>query len=181
MMKIRWHRFNIYLAAAVALSLLCGCQTAEAKRKKLPATLRLYLEENPDRAKRTESVSVGGIKLNVQNEPFLNEAFIKKAEILEVAGGFSIRVTFDRHGKWVLEQYTTSNRGRHLVMLSQWVPANQEKVNKGRWIAAPFIGTAIDNGIVDFTPDATREEADIIVLGLNNVARKTHADETANW
>jgi len=34
---------------------------------------------------------------------------------------------------------------------------------------------------VVFTPDATRDEVKIIVLGLNNVAKKTHATDSDNW
>jgi hypothetical protein len=180
-MKIRWHRFNIYLMAALALTLVCGCRTAEGKRKKQPATLRLYTEDNPDRSKRTELIAVGGIQLNVQSEPFLTEAYIKKAEIIDVTGGFAIKIQFDRHGSWVFEQNTGSNRGRRLAILSQWVPGDQEKVNKGRWLAAPLISTHTDNGLLVFTPDATLDEAKIIVLGLNNVAKKTHASDTDNW
>jgi hypothetical protein len=180
-MKIRWHRFNIYLAVAVALVLVCGCRSAEGKRKRQPATLRLYVEDNPDRSKRTDSIAVGGIQLNVQSEPFLTEAFIKQAEIINVTGGFAVKIQYDRHGSWVFEQLTGSNRGRRLAIFSQWVAPNQTKVNKGRWLAAPLITTHTDNGMLVFTPDATREEADIIVLGLNNVAKKTHAEETDNW
>jgi hypothetical protein len=43
-----------------------------------------------------------------------------------------------------------------------------------RWLAAPVISHRIGDGVLVFTPDATREEAEEIALGLNNVAKKTH-------
>jgi len=41
-----------------------------------------------------------------------------------------------------------------------------------RWLAAPVISRRIPDGVLVFTPDASRAEADDIVLGLNNIARE---------
>ena len=43
---------------------------------------------------------------------------------------------------------------------------------EGRWLAAPRINKRIADGVLVFTPDATREEAEQIALGLNNLAQK---------
>ena len=43
---------------------------------------------------------------------------------------------------------------------------------EARWLAAPRISQRIKDGVLVFTPDATREEAERIVRGLNNVAIK---------
>ena len=43
-----------------------------------------------------------------------------------------------------------------------------------RWLAAPVISHRISDGVLVFTPDATREEAEEIALGLNNVSKKVH-------
>ena len=52
-------------------------------------------------------------------------------------------------------------------------PPNAERSTfTTRWLAAPMITRPIENGVIAFTPDCTREEADIFVLGLNNVAIK---------
>ena len=48
-----------------------------------------------------------------------------------------------------------------------------EKLGKARWLAAPVISRRNSNGLLVFTPDADREEAAEIELGLNNLARKT--------
>ena len=46
------------------------------------------------------------------------------------------------------------------------------QLNAGRWLAAPLVQTHITDGLLVFTPDATREEADQIAAGLNTVAKK---------
>jgi hypothetical protein len=47
---------------------------------------------------------------------------------------------------------------------------------ESRWLAAPVIPRRISNGVLTFTPDASREEADLIAIGLNNVAKKVQDD-----
>lgn len=116
---------------------------------------------------RTEPVPIyreNPIYVNVEKEPFLNEGSIAKASVVDVMGGFSIFIQFDRRGTWLLEQYTTANRGRRIALMSQF--------GQVRWLAAPKIPKPITDGTLVFTPDATREEADRIVRGLNNVAKK---------
>ena len=49
------------------------------------------------------------------------------------------------------------------------------KLNEGRWLAAPYIHNRTGDGVLLFTPDATRQEADNIAFGLNNVAKKIEA------
>ena len=49
-----------------------------------------------------------------------------------------------------------------------------EEMKDYRWLAAPVINRRISDGVLVFTPDATREEAEEIALGLNNVAKKVH-------
>jgi hypothetical protein len=78
----------------------------------------------------------------------------------------------DKRGTWLLEQATGMNPGKHLVIFSQFGEAPDYKLNTGRWLAAPKIERRIADGTISFTPDATREESDAIVKGLNNVARK---------
>ena len=81
---------------------------------------------------------------------------------------------FDRHGSWLLEQYSTQNLGRHFAIFSQFAAPPDQKLNQGRWLAAPKLTQRITNGVLTFAPDATREEAEQIVVGLNNVAKKLH-------
>lgn len=164
MMRIR--SFNIYLLMAIVTCGL-GCETTgTAKRGKEAATLRLHLEVNPDGTPHNTTASVFREKpflVTINREPFLTEIDLESAEVVkaDAFGGFAIRVQFGRHGALLLENVTTVNRGRHIVMQSQFT--------ESRWIAAPLISKRITDGAIVFTPDATEEEAQRIVRGLNNL------------
>jgi hypothetical protein len=175
-------RFNIYLCFVLVLGLLCGCHTTPQKEKEKEekeelAALRVHMETNPDASKRTGSAVIRGITFNIEAAPFLTEANIKEAKLIDVVGGFEISIQFNRQGSWLLEQYTSAGRQKHLTVYSQWTETHEKQLNKGRWLASPFIRTHITDGLLTFTPDATREEAEMIVKGLNNEVKKLHQNE----
>ncbi len=183
-MKIRWDRFNLYLLLGLALALICGCQTPEGKRKKVASTFHLHQETNPDPMGRTEQVPIyrqQPVMFTVEKTPFLTEADVKAAKVIDVLGGFALSIQFDRRGSLLLEQYTTANRGRHIAIFSQFDNPHEQNLNQGRWLAAPKIQNHITDGLLVFTPDATREEAEQIALGLNNVARKLDTGAEFNF
>jgi preprotein translocase subunit SecD len=164
------------LALVLILGLACGCQSPESKSKKRLSTLRVHLETNLlDATNRTAQATISEsppVQLTVEKMPFLSEADIKEAKVVEMVGGFSIQLEFDRRGAWLLEQYSGANRGRHFAIFSQFTVPPDEQLNKGRWLAAPRILQRITDGVLTFTPLASREEADQIVSGLNHVAKK---------
>jgi preprotein translocase subunit SecD len=174
-MKIRWHRFNIYLALALAAAALCGCRTAsERKDRKLLSTLRLHLEASRDTTGFNEAVPIyreQPVMVNVEKIPFLNESNVSAANVVDVVGGFALRIQFDHAGTALLEQYSASSPGKRIAVFSQF----GVKLKDVRWLAAPVISRRITNGVFVFTPDATREEAEQIALGLNNVFKKTQS------
>jgi preprotein translocase subunit SecD len=163
-MMTRARAFNLYLVLAILLS--AGCQTTEERnRKKEATTLRLHLSARADGTKRTGSVPIGRdnpFYLGVEHGFFLDETEIVRADLVEAIGGFSIQVQFSRHGTFVLDQVTSANRGKRIAVFTIF--------DESRWLAAPEITHRIASGIFTFTPDATREEAERIVRGLNNVA-----------
>lgn len=174
-MIIHWKRFNIYLLAAVIAGLVCGCHSTEGKRKKRVSTLRVHMEMKADPMGRTQEVEIYRAQpfaITIDKNPFLTEAEVKEARVITVLGGYAMQIQFTRQGTWLLEQYTAALRGKHIAIFSQFCPPPDEKLNKGRWLAAPMIQTHITDGILVFTPDATREEAEEITMGLNNVAKK---------
>ena len=175
-MMIRWNRFNIYLASALAIVMVCGCQTPESKHQKELSTIRIHLETVPDSSNRSQQVPVyreHPVTINIEKAAFLTEADVKDAKVVDVMGGFAIAVQFNRQGKWLLESYSTANRGHRYAIFSQF----GEEIKKARWLAAPIFSQHILDGLIIFTPDATREEADDIVLGLNNVSKKLGNDK----
>lgn len=169
-MMIRVLRFNTYLLLALALVLGTGCKSGKKKdpnhyTKKDEASLRLHLETNPDGSENNGAITVGRsnpFDLNVEKRPFLTEFQIEKAAVVDVLGGFSISVQFNKQGTFLLEQYTTGNKGKRMAIAAEF--------GQMRWIAAPVITQRLGDGVLVFTPDTTREEADRIVSGLNRVA-----------
>ena len=165
-MLSRCVRFNLYLyfLALLAPGLWSGCQSPGGPRKEA-STLRLHLEErggDPSRIIQVPVYREQPIQVRVSRDPFLSEADVQKAEVVESHGGYAIKVQFDRHGTLVLDMTTTGHAGSKIAIESQF--------GQARWLAAPLIAQRISDGAIEFTPDATREEAERIVRGLNAVA-----------
>lgn len=186
-MKIRASRFNLYLIFLLALGIVAGCASPEHKEKseekKLLSTLRLHQEISPDPLGRSENAEVdrqNPVRFTVDKEPFLTEASVKEAKVIDVTGGFALQIQFDRQGTWLLEQYT-AKPSKHILVASQFMGPGEEKINAGRWLGAPMVRTHITDGLLIFTPDASREEARRIALGLNNVAKKLATGEDVKW
>jgi preprotein translocase subunit SecD len=173
-MKIRWNRFNIYLAVALSAAAVCGCRSpSESIAKKRLSTLRFHLQASRDAAVATKAIPVyrqQPFMLNVEKAPCLNESNVSEAKVVDVVGGFALRIQFDHAGTTQLEEVSTVNRGKRIAVFSQF----GENLKEFRWLAAPVISRRITDGVFIFTPDATREEAEEIALGLNNTAKKTH-------
>lgn len=160
---------------AAALALLCGCKTdqekAQEKAKEVVGALRVHIEAGSSVAGSTQTISLlrsDPVLVTIVNEPILTEANLVTAKVIDTQGGFAIEVKFDEISASLLEQYSASNPGKHLVIFGQW----GDKLSNGRWLAAPLITHRIGSGTLAFTPDCSRDEADQLVLGLNNVTAK---------
>src|SRR3954453_7725931 len=128
-------RFKTYLHITMALALLCGCQSPETKRKKALSTVRVHLAVKQETTDRTEQVPIwreNPFIVNVQKSPFLTEAYVIEAKVVEVVGGFALRLQFDHEGTMLLEQYSRGNPGGHFAIFSQFASPPDEKLNKGR-------------------------------------------------
>ena len=171
-MLIRVLRFNTYLLPALALALNAGCQSGKPKDparggKNEEASLRLHLEVNPDGSDRNAPVSIGRehpFQLNIEKTAFVTEFQIEQASVVEGFAGFSISIQFNKQGAFLLEMQTTANKGKHLAISAEF--------GEMRWLAAPLITRNLSDGLLVFTPDATREEAERIVNGLNRLAER---------
>jgi hypothetical protein len=174
-MKIRRASFNLYLIVLICpLLLAIACETsAERKKSKEASTLRLFLEvPNTGSERLTGGVSIyrqSPLLLSLDREPFLTEADLDDASVVDAPGGFMIRAQFNGHAAMILENVTVSHKGQHIAV--------QSFFGQTRWLAAPVINRRIPNGELVFTPDATREEADRIVRGLTNVVKKIKKKE----
>jgi hypothetical protein len=133
-MKSRHRSFNIYFAL-LCLVLAAGCASPSSKKEQ--TTIRLYLEGQ--RANKSTSgtvlVTKERIPFTVEREQFLDEGDLSKASIVEDPDGtFYIQLGFNDHGTLVLDMYTSSNKGKHIIVFSQFpVPGKKaEKARKAR-------------------------------------------------
>lgn len=173
--QVRWGGL---LAALFLLGGLTGCQstdTADKKdaanqpenEKKEVSTFRLHLEENDIGlgVGKVEVFRADPMKLIVQKTAFVDEGDIAKARVIESPyGGVLIQIEYVQRGRMALQMATAAHPGRRVAVWARWT--------SGRWLAAPVVQRGIEDGFFTFTPDCTREEAERIVRGLNNVAIK---------
>jgi preprotein translocase subunit SecD len=168
-MRANTRRFNLFLAF-MAMAVLCGCQTD--KKNKEVSALRVHLEAGSNGSSTSETISVpprdDPVLITIEKEPILTEANIIASKVIETQGGIALQIQFDESSSLMLEQYSAANPGKHFVIFGQW----GEKRADGRWLAAPLITHRIVRGILSFTPDLSRAEADRLALGLNNVAKQ---------
>ena len=174
-------RFNIYLLCLL-VACASGCQSPEKKlakkKEKQISTLAVHLEVIPDTMDFSRTIQVfrdKPVDVTIDKRPFLTELDVAEAKIVEDRGGWALQIQFVRHGAWLLEQYTTTNPGKHMAIFSSFGLDKKE----ARWLGAPLITKRISNGTLTFTPDATREEAQEIIFGLNHVAKEVA--EKSKW
>lgn len=171
-MKISRLAFNLFLVSlAVALA---GCGSTEKNKEnkkdsKEATSLRFHLETNADGTDHNVPILIyraRPMRMQIERNSALDEAMMASAAVVDVdqMGGYAIKIVFDDAGKRALDTLTIANKGRHLAIHAQWTEA--------RWLAAPLIQRRMADGVFIFTPDASREECDRIVLGLNNVIKK---------
>lgn len=178
-MMIKFVRFNLYLCLAASLVFASACHsTPEEKKKKKEAKelayLEFHLEVNRDGSADNEEVTINRsspFTINVDKMPFITSADVDEAVIVDEFGGFVIRVKFDWRGTQLLDGATSSNHNKRIAIFARWP--------ESRWLASPIIAKRIGDGVFTFTPDCSREEAEHIVHGLNNVAKK--AKEADKW
>lgn len=161
-MKIYFECFLLFLFC----SLLAGCKT-EGNPKKELTTIRVYLETTEATGARSRAVSIlrdQPMMVQINPNSFLDERYLEQASLVDWKDSFYIKIKFDWHGSLMLDNVTSSNPGKRLA-----VEAN---FGQHRWLAAPVVNHRISDGTLTFTPDATHEEAERIVRGVNNLARK---------
>ena len=169
-MRVNTRRFNLFLAW-MALAVLCGCQM-DTNNKEI-SVLRVHIEVNSNQVGNSQTISVlrsDPVLVTIAKEPILTQANMVEARVIDTRGGFALEIQFDEISAGVLEQYSAANPGKHFAIFGQW----GEKPADGRWLAAPLITHRIADGILSFTPDMSREEAERLVLGVNNVAKRIH-------
>jgi hypothetical protein len=180
-MRVYTLRFNLFLLLTALLPLLGGCGTLGMGHKnELTSALRIFVSVGPGTRgspSGTETVSVlrsDPVQVTIDKTPVLSEGDVVAAKIIDTPDAPGIELRFSPMGTVVLEQYSATNPGGHFVIYGQW----GKKLKNGRWLMAPLITGRINNGLLSFTPDMTRDEATEFVKGLNNVAKQFQTDTT---
>jgi hypothetical protein len=170
-MKFRSFRFNTYLFL-LAATLVAGCKSPEEKKRdKTVARFALFLEGAQDGTTNYVSVEISGVNLLASRKPFLDEGNVQKAAVLDTQdGGFAMQVQYNQRGTFVLDAISAQYRSRRMIVFSE---LSVDETVTSHWLAAPLIGARILDGRILFTPNATREEAEQIVLGVNNLVKKS--------
>ncbi len=174
-MRVRPGAFNLFFGLMAWVGLLAGCATGsdektpegDQKPEKQASTLRLHMETE------TTGMGTGKIKikrsppsvtLNVEKNAFADEGYLEEARVLDGMAGPILYLKFNTQGALRLQMWTVSKPGRRIAVWTKWT--------EGRWLGAPMINAPIEDGLLVFSPDATREELERIARGLNNVAIK---------
>lgn len=160
-------RFNYYLLG-LALVVATGCVSSrEREQRREQSEIQLFIEAESDIENKTAIAYVfrsAPVPVRIYKTPFLDGTDLVEANVADAVGGFVVQLAFTAHGRLVLEQVTTARRGARIAVYGIFPT--------GRWLAAPIIPGRITNGVLTFTPDMTREEAERLVRGLNNVAAR---------
>jgi preprotein translocase subunit SecD len=154
---------NIILLLA---GVVAGCQSSKDKNKEF-SLVKLHAESSDSGSDFTKSVPIyraSPTYVTVDNNAFLDENDLVRASLVE-ENGFDIQLQFNEHGVLLLENITRSNQGRRIAIFCDFGKS-------ARWLAAPVFNKPVTDGIITFTPDATREEAERIVRGLNNEVKE---------
>ena len=172
-MVIRPLRFNFYLLLLLAGALGgCATTTGTSTKDRPLARLTVNVESNREAEGFRELISVprgNPVAINILTSALLNETHVAEARLVDSFAGCTMVIQFNPMGTHLLEQYTAAYPGRRFAIAALF--GVQKKLEK-RWLAAPLLNRRISDGILAFTPDASREEADMIVRGLNNLARE---------
>lgn len=177
MMKRFW-RFNLHFVVLATL-LAVGCSSPDDKiRKRQIASLRIHVEGRRNiMVEGPKAVFRNGTVVNILNDAALSDMSLVSAELVDdPVGGFRIKLAFDAHGKSKLEALSIDHREKRLAVFASWSTGSKDKEMAGeaRWLAAPAMYSRNGTGILVFTPDATRAEAEIIVRGLNRMIKKNN-------
>src|SRR5271154_2410131 len=131
-MKTCFRRFNTYFALAASF-LAAGCETIKHDLgHKEQTTIRLYLEGGSVDTGKIGKVLVTHNKdpFLIERDPFLTEADISKAVLIDDPSGdgsYSIQLAFNEHGMLMLDMVTTGNKGKHVIVFSQFPIPGQKQ------------------------------------------------------
>ncbi len=133
------------------------------KKKKPLKYFRVHVESRRDLPERTVLAKLHSdetVQVPVEKLPALNESHLKRAALIEEPGGYLVQFQFDSVGTKLLEAHSAAANGRHFAVA---VDIDGET----RWIAILLIRRRLSEGVLSFSPAASREDMDRLVRDLN--------------
>jgi hypothetical protein len=180
-MRVYTLRFNLFLSLAALAPLLAGCGSLLLLGHKNEPTsaVAIYMSVPPGAIQTggTETISVlrsDPVQVTIDKQPVLTEQNLVAAKVIDTPEAPAIELKFDPMGTVVLEQCSATNPGGHFAVYGAW----GKNLKNKRWLMAPLITGRINDGILSFTPDMSRDEATNFVQGLNNVAKTFQSNPT---
>ena len=146
----------------MALLLAAGC--AMFGDHKPQVTLRIHEQVDnalPESHSREVQIPKMGLTLRVDPFPALTENNVEVAEPFETTGGLAVMLRFDVHGMFVLDEVTTRDRGRYLVVFLNDRP-----------VTAWLVDQRLVHGQFLLEGDFTDAEARQLIDDLNLMAKK---------
>ncbi len=144
-----------------------GCGTTQKKDVQY-SLIQFHLEARLDGTERTTRVPIfraDPVYIGIQTSPFIDIGYLQKVTLVEKLGSYAVEVQFDETGIRRMESFTTTHRGKRLAIFANFMFEDTEQT---RWLGAPVIQQTIKDGILTFTPDASRAETESLIKGLNN-------------
>lgn len=138
---------------------LVGSGGCASKPPQNAAALSMHLVASPavpPMKRVTVVLRTPALSMEVNALPVLTTADLEHAELKGQDESFTLRLIFNTHGTIELDRISNNNRDELLVIFINSRP-----------VAAPQLKQRIVDGVFEFTPDMTLEEAQQAVEGLN--------------
>ena len=145
----------------MAMLIATGCALFGGRK---PMTLRIHEQADgavPEGHRREVQIPKTGLTLIVDPFPVLTERDVEVAELYETSGGLAVMLRFDAHGMFVLDEVTTRDRDRYLVVFLNDRPVTARLVDQ-RLVHGQFL----------LEGDFTDAEARQLIDDLNRMAKK---------
>ncbi len=153
----------------VALIFTTGCLHNQKKKDKKDASLRIFLQTSPvmpENLRYQILFDKPNITFWVKSLPELTEQDVASAETVSTGGGLQIKLQFNHHGSFILEQLTGSNRGKYLAVVIDAHP-----------VAPILIQEIYRNGELIFTPNLTDLQTTDVITRLQHTLSVIRRDE----
>lgn len=175
---VQW--FGFLGLAAVALTVAAGCKSPEQRNRNKVHYTELFFHGGAPGGladtNRVMVVNVAGYPVAIQKQAFLTEVDLEDAEVVDSpGGGYALRLSYNDHGRLVLDTYAAANRGKQIAIFARYgVRKDKEVPLTEVWLAAPLMTRQIPDGIITFTPTVDKEELYRILDGLRNAIEVNH-------